>query len=92
MVPREKAGGGLNYPTQIPEEGVHALDRMTGELQGEIPPAMWYRVGTDVKGWNSTNHIRSQMASEPLKSREPEKRVFVRDSTVSIRAVECCAF
>ena len=35
MVPREKTGGGTNYPTQIPGEGVHALDRMTGELQGD---------------------------------------------------------
>ena len=44
MVPREKAGGGT-YPTQIPEEGVHALDRMTGELQGEIPPDMLVQRG-----------------------------------------------
>ena len=90
-MPREKGGGGLNYPTQIPEKGGHAADRMIGEIQRNDPILSCdARGAADVKGWNATSHIRARMAFEPHKdtAASRDKGGIRKGFLFTIRAVE----
>ena len=68
MVPREKREAVSTTPHRFPEKEYMHPTGWQGKYN-KYDPA--YHVDfareADGKGWNSTNHIRSQMAFEPLK-------------------------